>query len=132
MSSNYLTLNISSKIDRKLKSLKRNLKYIKIHHGTHSKTLAPNTFPLTKGHHHQTRDKIRLRTDVLNVTHVIGNEAISVKTIFFFHCEIDKSESDKDEEVGTISSYDEETNNEHSRNIHELGNPNANPTLLLQ
>jgi hypothetical protein len=31
-----------------------------------------------------------------------------------FHCEIDKSENDKDKELGNISSSDEETNNEDS------------------
>jgi hypothetical protein len=43
----------------------------------------------------------------------------------YFHCEIEKSESDKDKEAGDISSSNEGTNNEDSRNSHESGNQNA-------
>jgi hypothetical protein len=66
------------------------------------KTLAPNTFHLTKGHHHHIQDKIK--TNVLNATHPIGNPTISARKKSFFHCEIDKSGNDKDEEAWDISS----------------------------
>jgi hypothetical protein len=49
----------------------------------------------------------------------------------FFHCKIGKSDSDKDEEERDTSSSNEETNNEDSRNPHELGNQNTNPTLSV-
>ena len=51
------------------------------------------------------------------------------KDKMFFHCKIDKSDSDKDEEAQDISSSDEETNNEDPQNPHELGNQNTNLTL---
>jgi hypothetical protein len=69
-------------------------------------------------------------TDVLNATHQIGNHAISAETQVF-HCEIDKSDSDKGKEVGEIYSSNEETNNEDSRNPHELGNQKTNTKLSV-
>jgi hypothetical protein len=78
MSLNCLTLRILSKLVRKPKSMKRNLKCINRHHGAHLKTLYSNTFTLTKVHHHHIQDKIRI--NVLNVTHLIRNLAISART----------------------------------------------------
>jgi hypothetical protein len=54
-----------------------------------------------------------------------------VQVQFFFHCEIDESDSEKDEEEEDISSSDEETNNVNSGNSHGSQNQNASPTLFI-
>jgi hypothetical protein len=48
-----------------------------------------------------------------------------------FHCKIDKSDNDKDEEAWGISSFDEETSNGNLINSHKSGNQNASPTLSI-
>jgi len=62
--------------------------------------------------------------------HRIGNFSISGRTKLYSF-QIDKSEHDKDEEVGDISSCDEEINNLDSRNYHELGNKNISLTHFV-
>jgi len=49
----------------------------------------------------------------------------------FFHWKVDKSDNNKDEEEGDVYSSNEETNNEDSRNLDELGNQNKNMTLYV-
>jgi hypothetical protein len=99
-----LTLRILSNIARNPKILKGKLKHINRHHGAHSKTLVPNTFHLKKGNYLQIQYKIKI--DVLNVMHPIGNPSINERKKTFFHCKIDKSDSDKDDKSWDIYSYD--------------------------